>query len=111
MPERQRRAPSQPGRARRAPSRAGSAVPIDDEQVIEVAPLAPLPTARVAIHEASTDAVAAVRAAVVAQGFAVAYAGVGAVAIAEITKRLAGDAMPDASSAPNSETPMDDVPF
>ncbi len=95
MPERSRRAPSQPGRVRRAPSRAGSAVPIDDEQVIEVAPLPPLPTARVAIHEASTDAVAAVRAAVVAQGFAVAYAAVGAAAIAEITKRLAGDAMPD----------------
>ena len=95
MPERSRRAPSQPGRVRRAPSRAGSAVPIDDEQVIEVAPLPPLPTARVAIHEASTDAVAAVRAAVVAQGFAVAYAAVGAAAITEITKRLAGDAMPD----------------
>ncbi len=80
---------------RRAPSRAGSAVPIDDEQVIEIAPLAPMPTARVAIHEASTDAVAQARAAVIAQGFVVAYAGVGAAAIAEINRRLAGDAMPD----------------
>jgi PleD family two-component response regulator len=80
---------------RRAASRAGSAVPIDDEQVIEIAPLAPMPTARVAIHEASTDAVAQARAAVIAQGFVVAYAGVGAAAIAEINRRLAGDAMPD----------------
>ena len=95
MADRPRRAPTQPGRVRRAPSRAGSAVPIDDEQVIEIAPLAPMPTARVAIHEASTDAVAQARAAVIAQGFAVAYAGVGAAAIAEISRRLAGDAMPD----------------
>lgn len=70
-------------------------MPIDDEQVIEIAPLAPMPTARVAIHEASTDAVAQARAAVIAQGFVVAYAGVGAAAIAEINRRLAGDAMPD----------------
>ena len=95
MPDRPRRAPSQPGRVRRAPARAASAVPIDDDQVIEIAPLAPMPSARVAVHEAAADAVAAVRAVVVAQGFAVAYAGVGAAAIAEINQRLAGDAMPD----------------
>ncbi|MBK9034743.1 MAG: hypothetical protein IPL61_26340 [Myxococcales bacterium] len=94
MPERSRRAPSQPGRVRRAPSRAGTAA-IEEDQVIEVAPLAPMPSARVAIHEASTEAVAQVRAAVIAQGFAVAYAAVGLAAIGEINRRLASDAMPD----------------
>ncbi|MEZ4398768.1 MAG: hypothetical protein R3B06_02025 [Kofleriaceae bacterium] len=95
MTERSRTSP--PGRSRRtpAPPRAASAVPIDDDQVVEVAPLPPLPTARVALHEASAEALAQARAACVAQGFAVAYAAVGATAVAEITRRLAGDAMPD----------------
>lgn len=97
MVERPRRPATQGGRTRRAPSspRASSAVPIDDDQVVEVAPLPPLPSARVALHEASADALAAARAAVVAQGFAVAYAAVGAAAVAEISRRLAGDAAPD----------------
>lgn len=97
MVERPRRPGSQAGRVRRAPSRprAASAEPIDDAQVVEVAPLPPLPTARVALHEATAEALATARAAVVAQGFAVAYAAVGATAIAEINRRLVADAAPD----------------
>lgn len=90
-----RRDPTGAGKPRRAPARAASAQPIEDDQVVEIAPLAPLPSARIALHEASADALAQARAAVVAQGFAVAYAAVGTAAIAEITRRLTGDAMPD----------------
>ena len=70
-------------------------VPIDDEQLLEEDALSPLPSARVAICETSAAALTLARAAVAAQGYEVVIGAAGVTAVADVSKRLTAEPMPD----------------
>lgn len=76
-------------------SRVDLTAPIDDEQLVEVAELSPLPTARVAVWETSSSALSQARAAVAAQGYEIAIAAAGATGITDVTARLTAESPPD----------------
>jgi diguanylate cyclase (GGDEF)-like protein len=69
--------------------------PIDDEQLLEDEDLSPLPSARVAICETSSNSLTLARSAVINQGYEVVIGAAGNTAVAEVTKRMTADPMPD----------------
>jgi two-component system cell cycle response regulator len=69
--------------------------PIDDEQLLEEAELSALPGARVAICETSSASLTLARAAVIAQGYECVIGAAGGAAVADVTRRMTNDPMPD----------------
>ncbi|MCE9571906.1 MAG: diguanylate cyclase [Deltaproteobacteria bacterium] len=75
----------------RGDRRADTAIPIDDDQLVEVDELAPQPRARLAIHELTAGQLGLVRAIALASHHVVVAAGAGAAGIAAVTAALSSD--------------------
>jgi AmiR/NasT family two-component response regulator len=73
------------------PARAESAIPIDDDQLVEIDELAPLPRARLAIHELTAGQLGLARAIAVASSHVVVAAGAGAAGLTAVTEALSAD--------------------
>lgn len=90
------RGPTRSGVRRGTKSGRGDlTAPIDDEQLLEEAELSPLPGARVAICETSSASLTLARAAAIALGYEVVIGAAGGAAVADVTRRLTADPMPD----------------